>query len=283
MEKWDEIGLGGVWSKVSDVDGTVVRGGLLDYGLVGKGATGKIDRGRNADACGWTGGGDSHRRGALGLLVRPVDSNSARAEPFAIHRSDCLFGIGLVAEGEETVTTRFSGVHVPHDTGIRKGPEGAECLREDLVVNFGAEITNEDMVVCGGILLVLTTLVCPVDTDLCIENLAAVEGLKGSLRSAHIHVLDETVVEATVLVVTVGDDFDMLNRTSHSEDLCKHVLGDPGGEVSDIEMGTPLSMGGVSGVKRRDMKRYDIRELPRGSLDRYSWFGTKKGLEVAKG
>ena len=270
MEKGDEIGLGGVWSEVSNVDSAVVRGGLLDHSLVGERATGKIDRGRNADASGGTAGSGSDGWGALGLLIRPVDSNSTRAEPLAIHGSDCLFGVGLVAEGEETVTTRFSGVHVPHDTGIREGAECTECLGEDLVVNLGAEITDEDMEMCGGVLLVLTALVCPVDTDLRIENLAAIEGLKSSLCSTHVHVLNETIVETAVLVVPVGDNLYMLNRTGDSEDLCEHVFGNPRREVSDVEMGASLPEGGVSGVKVGDMKRCDVPGLPRWGFDPYS-------------
>ena len=185
----------------------------------------------------------------MGLLVRPIDSNCTRAQPLAIHRSDCLLGIGLVAEGEETVTTRFSGVHIPHDTGIREGAKCAERLAKNFIVNLGAEITNEDMIVCGGVFLVLAALVRPVDADLGIKDLAAIEGLEGSLGSTHVHVLNETVVEATVLVVTVGDDLYMLNWASDSEDLREHVLGDPRGQVSDVEMGTSLVVGEVSGVK----------------------------------
>ena len=85
------------------------------------------------------------------------------------------------------------------------------------------------MVVCGGVLLVLTALICPIDTDLCIKDLSTIEGLEGSLGSTHIHILNETVIETTVLVVTVGDDFYMLDWTSDSEDLCEHVFGDPRG------------------------------------------------------
>ena len=244
LEERDEIGLGSVWSEVSDVDSAVVCGGLLDYRLVGKGATGEVDGGRNADASGGAVGGDSHGRSALGLLVRPIDSNSTRAQPFAIHGSDCLLGISLVTEGEEAVTTRFSGVHIPHDTGIGEGTEGAECLTKNFIVNLRTEITNEDMVVRGGVLLVLTALVCPVDADLGIKDFASVKGLEGSLGSTHVHVLNETVVETTVLVVTVGDDLYMLNRTSDGEDLCEHVFGDPRGQVSDVEMGASLVVDG---------------------------------------
>jgi hypothetical protein len=283
LEKWDEIGLGGVRSEVSDVDGAVVRRCLLDYGLVGKRTAGKADRGRNADVGGRTGGSGSYGWGALGLLICPVDSNSTRAEPFAIHGSDRLLGISLVAEGEETVTTRFSGVHVPHDTGIREGAEGTECLGKDLVVNLGAEVTDENVVMCGGVLLVLATLVCPIDTDLCIKDLAAVEGLKGSLSSAHIHIFNEAVVETTVLVVTVGDDLHVLDWTSDSEDLCEHVFGDSRGEVSDIEMGASLSVGGFSCMRGLDMTRCDVPGLPRRALGRYSCFGTKKKLGSIKG
>jgi len=227
LEKRDEIGLGGVRCEVSDVDGAIVRRGLLDYGLVGKRAAGEVYRGRDADAGRGTAGRDSDWWPTLGLLVCPIDSDGTRTQPFAIHGRDCLLGISLVAEGKEPVTARFSGVHIPHDTGIREGPEGAECLTKDFVVNLRAEIANEDMVVRSGVLLVLAALVCPVDTNLGIKDLASVEGLESSFGSPHVHVLDETVVETTVLVVTVGDNLYMLNWTSNSEDLCEHVLSDP--------------------------------------------------------
>ena len=284
LEKWDEIGLGGVRSEVSNIDGAVVRRGLLDYGLVGNGTAGEVDRGGDADASGRTvgsGSGYSRGRSALSLLICPVDSDSTRTEPFAVHGSDCLLGISLVAECEETVTTRFSGVHVPHDSGIGEGAKGAECLGKNLVVNFGAEVADEDVEMRGGVLLVLATLICPIDTDLRIKDLAAVEGLKGCLGSAHIHIFNETVVETTVLVVTVGDDLHVLNWTGDGEDFCEHVFGDSRGEVSDIEMGTSLSESGVSHIEGLDMRRFGIPGLPR-CRKADSSFGTKKGLDGAK-
>ena len=249
MEEGNEIRLGGVWGEVSDVDGGVVRRGLLDYGLVGNGTAGKIDRGRNSDGCGGTAWCGAYGWAALSLLICPIDSDGTRAEPLAVHGGNCLLSVGLVAEGEETVTTRFSRIHIPHDSGVGEGTKGTECLGKNLIVNLRTEIANEDMEVRSGVLLILTALICPIDANLCIKYLAAIEGLKGSLSSTHVHVLNETVVEATVLVVAVGDDFYMLDWTSDGEDLGKHVLGDPRGEVSDVEMGASLSVGGVRSVK----------------------------------
>jgi hypothetical protein len=43
-----------------------------------------------------------------------------------------------------------------------------------------------------------------------------------------------------VLVVAVGDDFDVLDGTGHSEDLGEHVLRDARAQVSDVKVSPPL-------------------------------------------
>lgn len=95
-------------------------------------------------------------------------------------------------------------------------------------------------------LLVLLALVSPVDLDLGVEDLSAVEGLESGLSSSHVHaveqnkngsssivntagqerhvLLNETVVETPVLVVSVRDDLDVLDRSSDGKDLGEHVL-----------------------------------------------------------
>ena len=108
----------------------------------------------------------------------------------------------------------------------------------------------------GGILLVLLTLVSPVDTNFCVENFATIEGLQSGLGSTHVEVLDETIVEAAMLVVTVWDDFDMLDRTSDGKDLGEHVLGYPRAQVADVEMGPPLLDGRSSGEGRGERRTY---------------------------
>lgn len=107
------------------------------------------------------------------------------------------------------------------------------------------------MVMSSGVLFVLLTLVSPVDTNFCVKNFATIEGLQSGLGSAHIKVLDEAIVEAAMLVITVWDDFDMLNWASDGEDLREHVLGHPRAQVTDIEMGSPLWDGGSSGEERK--------------------------------
>jgi hypothetical protein len=94
----------------------------------------------------------------------------------------------------------------------------------------------------GGVFLVLLTLVGPIDANLGIKDFATVESLKSSLGSTHVHVLDETVVETAVLVVSIGNNFNVLDGARDGEDFCEHVLGDTGTEVSDVEMGAPLDI-----------------------------------------
>jgi len=99
----------------------------------------------------------------------------------------------------------------------------------------------------GGVLLVLLTLVSPVDTNFRVENFATVKGLQSGLGSAHVEVLDETIVEAAMLVVTVRDDFDMLDWACDGKDLGEHVLGYARAQVADVEMGPPLLDAGQAG------------------------------------
>ncbi len=150
----------------------------------------------------------------------------------------------LSRNAKKTISTRLPRVHIPHDSSIRHGAKSTERLGKDFIVHFGAQVTDEDMVVTGGILLILLTLVGPIDTDLRVEDLATIQSLQGGLRGTHVHVLDEAVIEPSMLVVPVGDYFNMLNRAGDSEDLCEHVLCHTRAQISDVEMSTPLKPGG---------------------------------------
>ena len=242
LEEGDEIGLSRVRDEVADVDGGVIRGSLGYHGLVRERPTLEVHRRWGPSAHASAHGGGAAASCALSLLVGPVDADRARAKPLAIHSGDGLFSIGLVAEGKETVATRLAGVHVPHDARIREGAERTERLGEDVVVDLGAEVADEDVVVVARVLLILLALVGPVDADFGVENLAPVEGLEGSLGCAHIHVLNETIVETAVLIVAVWDDLDVLHRTGHSEDLGQHIFRHPRAEVSDIEVSPSLAV-----------------------------------------
>ena len=249
LEQRNEVRLGAVGDQVTDINCRVVGRRLLDNGLIGEGTTLEVDWCRcSAEGSGGTG---RRCRSSLGFLICPVDTDGTRAEPFPVHGGDGLFSVCLVPEREEAVTTRFSGIHIPHHTSIGQGAKGAESLAENLVIDFGGEIADEDVVMTGGVFLVLLTLVSPVDTNFRVENFAAVEGLQSGLCSTHVEVLDETIVEAAMLVVTVRDDFNMLDWASDGKDLREHVLGDPRAQVADIEMGAPL----VDGRSSEEGKR----------------------------
>lgn len=49
--------------------------------------------------------------------------------------------------------TQLTGRHVPHHSSVREGSEGSECLLEDLVVDLGREVSNEDVEVTLGVLM----------------------------------------------------------------------------------------------------------------------------------
>ena len=64
----------------------------------------------------------------LALLIGPVAANGSRAQPLAIHGAQRFLCLRPVAEGDEAVTTRPSGLHVPHNTGLRHGAKNGERL-----------------------------------------------------------------------------------------------------------------------------------------------------------
>jgi hypothetical protein len=97
------------------------------------------------------------------------------------------------------------------------------------------------VIVSRSVLLVLLTLISPVDSDLRVKDLTAVECLKGGLGGTHVHVFDETVVETTVLIVAVRDNFYMLNGASDRENFGEHVFRDAGAEIANIKMSAPLN------------------------------------------
>src|SRR6266852_3010962 len=90
------------------------------------------------------------------------------------------------------------------------------------------------------VLLVLLALICPIHADLRVKYLTAVESLKSSFCGTHVHVLDEAIVKATVLVVAVWDDLDVLYRTSDSKNFREHVFGHSWAEISHVEVSSLL-------------------------------------------
>lgn len=215
LEQRNDIIGGGVWGQVADVDGSLPRGSLGQNNVV---ATNTM-RGELV-VTKRRGGSQTHSLHGLllgnrwlTLLVGPVAANSARSEPLAIHGAESLFGIRAVAESDETVATRATSLHVPHDAGFRNGAKSRERLSEDLVVDLVGQVSNKDMEVAGGILLAGGIgLIGPVDADFLsyispvslqrtlvtygLVNTAAIEGLHGAVSSSRVVVLDEAVVEA---------------------------------------------------------------------------------------
>lgn len=173
LEQGNKVVLSGVRGEIADVDGGLPLGGLLDDHIVALDAVcGEVVmpvRSSRSHSHGSHGSLLRNRR--LALLVGPVATDRPRPEPFAFHSGESLLGVDALTEGNETVSTRAAGLHVPHDAGLGNGPKGGESLQKNLIVDFIREISNKDMEVVAGILLVLLVgLICPVDADFLIWN-----------------------------------------------------------------------------------------------------------------
>jgi hypothetical protein len=169
---------------------------------------------------------------------------------------------------QKAVTPALARVHVPHDPRLAHAPKCAKGLCEHVVVDLWAEVADKDVVVVLGVLLVLLTLVGPVHPDIRVKYLPPVEGGHGLLGRAHLGVLDETIVEPAVLEIAVLDDLGGDDRTGDGKDLGEHVVGDPGGEVADVEMGLFRRLGVLA---RGDAKVGLERRCFHGDLCEMGW------------
>ena len=168
LEQRDQVVLSGVRCQVTHVAGGLPLGSLLNNHVITLDAmSGKVVV-TKGDCRGHSHGG--HRLllgdGRLTLLVGPVAPNGTRTQPFTIHRAQSLVSVLALTEGHEAVTTRASGLHIPHDTRFRDRAKGRKGLEQDLVVDFIAQISHEDVEMVRGILLVgAVGLVSPVDAN----------------------------------------------------------------------------------------------------------------------
>lgn len=72
----------------------------------------------------------------LSLLVGPVATNSSGAEPLAIHGAKSLLGILTLTKCNESVTTRSSSFHVPHNSCLGNRAKCRESLKQNLIVDL---------------------------------------------------------------------------------------------------------------------------------------------------
>ena len=77
-------------------------------------------------------------------------------------------------------------------------------MEKNLVVDFIAQITDEDVVVARGVFFVVgIALVGPVDLDFRIVDSTTVERVHGTFSCAWVIVLDEAIVETFGLDMSV--------------------------------------------------------------------------------
>lgn len=168
LKQRDEILLGRVGGEVANVTGGLPLRSLSNDHIVA------------LNAMLWeavvairSGGRHSHLRhgsllrdGWLALLVGPVAADGTRSKPLSVHRRKSSLGISTVAECNEAVTTRATSLHVPHHASLGNGAKRRESLKENLIVDFVGEVTDEDVKVTASVLLVVVVgLVSPIDTN----------------------------------------------------------------------------------------------------------------------
>jgi hypothetical protein len=175
LEEGYKVRLRRVGRQVANVAGRLPLGSLSNNHIItlntmgGEVVVTKRSRGSHAHG----GHGLLLRDGRLTLLVSPVAADGSRAKPLSIHGAERALSIGAIAEGNETVSTRPAGLHIPHDTGFRHGTKGGEGLQQNLVVDLVGQVTDEDVEVVRGVLLGgVVGLVGPVDADFLAESVA---------------------------------------------------------------------------------------------------------------
>lgn len=179
LEQRDQVILRGVRGEVANVAGRLPCRGLVDDRLI------------RLNTCSWelvvlsVRSGRSHAhldhclllsKRRLSLLVGPVATNCARAQPLAIHGTESLVGVAAIPKSDKSVTARAASLHIPHYASFRDTAKGGEGLEQDLVIDLVGEITDEDVEVIRCVFLVgVVGLVSPVDTDflILVSTLAA--------------------------------------------------------------------------------------------------------------
>jgi hypothetical protein len=226
LKDWNQVLLGGVRRQIADIARCLPLRSLGHHHVIALNAMSRemmmAERSGGSHAHG--GHGLLLGDGRLALLVGPVAPDGTRAKPFAIHGAEGFLSITTVAEGNEPVSSGSARLHVPHHAGLRHRPEGREGLEQNFIVDFVAQITNEDVEMVGCVFFVVAVgLIGPVDSDFLImcqatlnSNMATstyrlvdptpVEGRHGSLSSARVVVLDETVIQTFALELESRED-----------------------------------------------------------------------------
>jgi hypothetical protein len=173
LEERDQVGLRSVWSEITNIARGLPLRSLGDDHIVALDSVSrKVVVSERSSGCHSHGG---HclllRDGWLSLLVGPVAADGARPKPLAVHGAQCAISISTVAEGNETISTRPPGLHVPHDAGLRDRAESRESLEKDLIVDLIGQVADKDVVVVRSVLLGgVVGLISPVDADFLSES-----------------------------------------------------------------------------------------------------------------
>lgn len=147
LEERTELVLGDVTRETADKDGGVVGIGELVHGLGGGGVEadwGSAHGGVHGTA-GAHAGSTASAAGALVLRGSGGDAHGAVAAVDTLHFGEGALLVCLVGEADETVAAGHAGDVVGHDLGGLDGGEAVlEEADEDILVDFGAEVADED-------------------------------------------------------------------------------------------------------------------------------------------
>jgi hypothetical protein len=184
LEERAELILGDVARETTNEDSGVVGVGELVHGL---GSTveghGRATHGRvHASGAGHTHATTVANTGALVLRGSGGDTHGAVATVDTLHLGKGALLVVLVGETDETVATGHAADGVGHDLGgLARGEAALEQRNEDVFVNLGAEVTNEDGVLGATVITAKLRLVPGENTNIWGSCLPAVsEATAGS-------------------------------------------------------------------------------------------------------
>jgi hypothetical protein len=260
LEERAELILGDVARETTNEDSGVVGVGELVHGL---GSTveghGRATHGRvHASGAGHTHTTTVANTGALVLRGSGGDTHGAVATVDTLHLSKGALLVVLVGETDEPVATGHAADGVGHDLGgLARGEAALEQRNEDVLVNLGAEVTNEDGVLRTTVITAAVreaTAGSPVELEdpVGVGHGSAVQrkGLGSGGRGGEV---DEAVASIAPREL-VADHLDVDLLTHLEPEVADEVLVDPGLKLTHPErglaIGALLGNGGSVGLTR---------------------------------
>jgi hypothetical protein len=251
LEERAELILSDVAREAANENGGVVGVGELVHGL---GSTVEAHGGSAHGRVHARGAGHAHstgstKAGALVLGSSGRDAHGTVATVDTLHLAQSTLLVVLIGEADEAVATRHAADGVGHDLGGLARREAAlEERNEDVLVDLGAQVTNEDRVLRATVITAAvgeTTTGSPVELEqtVGVRHGGAVQGqsLGGSGRGREV---DEAVTGVAPRKL-VADHLNVDLLTHLEPEVANEVLIDPGLKLTHPE--GSLSLVGLLG------------------------------------